>query len=443
MSGAFGLRSRWTFVSLVTLVYWAGPQSVRLFYPLHLQVLGASDMVIGLGAGASSVAGLVLAVPSGYLLDRFDSQRVLVFSMLCMALTTGAFTLASSVAVTILLMFLQGLFQMWVWLVLQEMMTRVGDGPSAERQLSLFSLAWGVGLAAGPSLGAWVYDAWDFQVLSVSCFVFTLAGTFAALLVPPALKRVEPRTQPGMAGALRRSFGDSLVVGVMASSFVNIFVQSLRTSFYSIFLERQGVSVGVIGLLLSTIGIASLAVRLVLPALVRRFGPVRPLVWSTWTAIVGVAMTPLSANLVFLVVGAVMIGSGLGANPPITVRLLAGSEGDDRGVAVGLRMLANRSAQVIQPVVYGNIAAGIGLAAAFPISGVLLGAMTLWMSRRLSRLEDPAGSRALPCACAHRSQRYRPPTDGSFSCPQRISNGTCRSPRTRRGAGRSSPTSPC
>jgi MFS family permease len=363
--------------------------------------LGASDLVVGLGAGASSLAGLVLAVPSGYLLDRFDSQRVLVWSTLGLALTTGAFMVASSIVLMILLMFLQGLFQMWVWLVLQEMITRVGDGPSAARQLSLFSLAWGVGLAAGPSLGAWIYDTWDFQTLNICCFLFTSIGTVGALLVPAVLRQVEaPKEtaeaaeQAGMFKALKRSFGNSVVIGVMASSFVNIFVQSLRTSFYSLFLERQGISVGMIGVLLSMIGISSLGVRVFLPALIRRFGQVKPLIWSTWIAIIGVAMTPVSSNTVFLVVGALMMGSGLGANPPITVSLLAGAEGDDRGIAVGLRMLANRSAQVIQPIVYGSIAAAIGLAVAFPISGVLLGATAVWMGRRLATIGDRAGSGA-------------------------------------------------
>lgn len=51
-------------------------------------------------------------------------------------------------------------------------------------------------------------------------------------------------------------------------------------------------------------------------------------------------------------------------------------------------MLANRFAQVIQPIVYGNIAAAVGLAAAFPISGVSLGATAIWMGRRLTTIGD-------------------------------------------------------
>ena len=390
-----GLQSRWAFVSLVTLIYWLGPQSVRLFYPLELKQLGASDLVIGLAAGASSVAGLVLAVPSGYLLDRFDAQRILAISTFGLAVTTGGFVLVSSIGWMIVLMFLQGFFQMWVWLVLQQMMTRVGTGPQASRQLALFSLAWGIGLAGGPSVGAWIYGAWGFQTLTISCFLFTMCGVVGALLTPAILREREaPRTRPaeqrGMFGALRRSFDDSVVVGVMVSTFVNIFVQSLRLSFYSLFLQRIGVPLEVIGLLLSTIGVSSLVVRFFLPVVIRRFGLIKPLIWSTWIAIIGVAMTPLSSNIVFLAIGAVMMGAGLGANPPITINLLAGAENEDRGLAVGLRMVANRSAQVLQPIVYGSIASLIGLGVAFPISGLLLGATAVWMSRRLSTLDNGA-----------------------------------------------------
>jgi hypothetical protein len=46
-----------------------------------------------------------------------------------------------------------------------------------------------------------------------------------------------------------------------------------------------------------------LLVRIFLPAMIRRFGLIKPLIWSTWIAIVGVAMTPLCSNTTFLVIG--------------------------------------------------------------------------------------------------------------------------------------------
>lgn len=397
-----GLRSRWAWVSFGTLIYWMAPQSVRLFYPLRMGDLGASDLVIGIAVAGSSVAGLVLAVPSGYLLDRFDSRRVLIVSMVGLAITIGGFVVTTSVLAMAALMFVQGLFQMWVWLVLQEMITRVGDGRHAERQLSLFSLSWGVGLAAGPVAVAWLYSAIGFQLLNVVCFVMILTAAAAGFLVPASLREVEPRPpadhdatrEVGMLTALRGSLSNAVVIGVMASSFVNIFVQSLRTSFYPLYLEGHGVGIALIGVLLSCIGVSSLAVRMVLGGLVRRFGIVRPLIWSTWLAVLGVAVTPITTSPAFLVAAALMIGVGLGANPPITVQLLAGRETTNRGTAVGLRMLANRSAQVVQPLIFGALSVTIGLAAAFPVAGVLLGGATIWTGRRLAGFRDQGRVRA-------------------------------------------------
>ena len=303
---------------------------------------------------------------------------------------------ATSVLAMAALMFVQGLFQMWVWLVLQEMITRVGHGRQAKRQLSLFSLSWGIGMAAGPAAVAWLYAAVGFQMLNVVCFALVVTAAGAAFLVPASLREVEPRPAPdrpterraGMLAALRGSLSNPIVIGVMASSFVNLFVQSLRTSFYSLYLAGQGVSIELIGALLSCIGVSSLAVRMVLGVVVRRFGFVRPLIWSTWLAVVGVAVTPITTAPAFLVAAALMIGVGLGVNPPITVQLLAGRETANRGTAVGLRMLANRSAQVAQPLLFGALSVTIGLAGAFPLAGVLLGAATIWTSRRLAAFRD-------------------------------------------------------
>jgi MFS family permease len=177
-----------------------------------------------------------------------------------------------------------------------------------------------------------------------------------------------------------------ILVSVLISSFINLFVLSMRISFYPVYLERAGVAITQIGLLLSIIGISSLAVRAILPAAERRLGSIRVLVGSTWLAILGAASLPLSTHMAVLAVGALLIGVGLGANPPITVSLVAEhSDARDRGLAVGLRMVANRSGQVAQPVVFGGLAALFGLGVAFPVSGALLAALTLWMSMRLRR----------------------------------------------------------
>jgi MFS family permease len=383
------LPSRWALLSLVTVLYWLGNQGLRPFLPIRLQELGASDPVIGAAVAGYAIIGLLLAIPSGRLFDRLPQHRVLVAAMVGLAVSTSLMPLASSVAVLALYMLLNGVFGMWVWLLLQSMITRAGNGEGRRRQLALFSLTWGIGLAGGPAVGAVIFDMTGFTWLCLTVSALTLLGGLAGLGVP-AVAALAPEgadgepMKPGLRAALARSFDNPVLVTVLVSSFINLFVFSMRISFYPVYLERAGVALTNIGLLLSVIGVSSLAVRAVLPAFERRFGTLRILIWSTWAAIIGAASTPLTTQIEVLFLGALLIGIGLGANPPITVNLVAQhSDERDRGLAVGLRMMANRSAQVAQPLVFGAVAAVVPLALAFPLSGVMLAGMTVWMSLRL------------------------------------------------------------
>ena len=383
------LGSRWALLSLVTVLYWLGNQGLRPFLPIRLQELGASDPVIGAAVAGYSVIGLLLAIPSGRVVDRLPQHRLLVGAVLGLSASTALMPFTRSILVLAGFMLLNGVFGMWVWLLLQSMITRAGEGEGRRRQLALFSLTWGIGLAAGPSIGAVVYDLTDFTRLclgvAVVTFVAGLSGV-AVPAVPPAQPSEEDEGAPGIRAALGRAFDNPILVMVLVSSFINLFVFAMRISFYPVYLQRAGVALTQIGILLSVIGFSSLAVRTVLPALERRVGTLRLLIWSTWAAIIGASATPLTTRTEVLVLGALLIGIGLGANPPITVNLLAEHSNErDRGLAVGLRMVANRSAQVAQPLVFGAVAAVVGLGVAFPLSGAVLAGMTVWMTVRLRR----------------------------------------------------------
>lgn len=386
---AHAVRSRWALVSAATLLYWVANQAIRPFLALRLQELHASDLTIGLALAAASVAALVLAVPSGRLLDRLPQREALAASLLGLTASTAGLPVAGAVPLLVLLMLAQGICAMWVWLVLQSMITHAGSDEGGSHQLALFSLTWGVGLAAGPSLGAFAYEQAGFGALCMGCAALCLLAAAAVVRAPAVHPSSPPAAdEDGVDASFRavlgRSFNNPVLVSVLLSSFINIYVMSMRLSFYPVYLKRAGVTVTQIGFLLSTIGVASLAVRAVLPAAIRRFGILPVLVWSTWLSIAGVVVTPVSHSYWFLLVAALFIGVGLGANPPITVNLVAQHSGaGERGVAVGLRLVANRSGQVVQPMIFGGIASGVGLALAFPASGVILAGLTVWMSLRL------------------------------------------------------------
>lgn len=394
------LRDRWALVSAATLLYWIANQALRPFVPLRLEELGASDLTIGTTVAAYSLSGLLLALPSGRLLDRVSLRRALALALMLTGASTAVLGLAPVISTIVVVLVANGIGAMVTWIALQALATNAGVGEARRQQLALFSFAWGVGLAVGPAFGALLYDRGGFLVLCATLAVVCVLAAGAALAGPDAPHAAahaahdldsdadrDIAKREGFFRVLRRELDNPALMSVLLSSFVNLYVLSMRTSFYPVYLARAGVSVARIGVLLSIIGGASLVVRAVLPPLERAFGAIRILTWSTWIAITGIATTPILRSYWLLVAGALAVGIGLGANPPITINLVADhTPADQRGLAMGMRTVANRSAQVSQPLVFGGLSSSIGLGAAFPVSGGFLAALALWMSCRLRSL---------------------------------------------------------
>jgi predicted MFS family arabinose efflux permease len=290
-----------------------------------------------------------------------------------------------------MLMLVNGLAELGVWLALQALVTHAGAGEFLSRQLWLFSLGWGIGLAVGPIVGGVVLEQVGFPALGFLFAALSLAAT--VVVVVPYPRGHDPTAGPGSRSpseksALRTIARRPAVKGVLLSSYVILFVNAIRMSFYPLYLEQEGISLSRIGVLLSIFGGASLLIRFVLQRVVRRWGAGRVLVWSMWLCVVPMAATPwLSGQYWLLLAAAALAGSAYGLNPPVTVELMARhTTPSERGVAMGMRITSNRLAQVTQPLLFGGVAASASVVAAFPIAGVLLAGLTLWTWREADRI---------------------------------------------------------
>ena len=384
-------RSRWTLLSLGCLCYWIATQALRPMVALRLADLGSGDALIGVIIGLFSLVTFALALPGGRLMDNFGLRRALLAGSAGMVVTGLAFAWSARVWQVAVVLILAGIMELAVWLAMQALASQAGSGEELRRHLALFSFAWGAGAAIGPSLGSALYARWDFAAVAL-----LYAGTAAVALVSgaavPVAKRGNRRDEPPLAmlPAVRGMWGASAVRSVLLSSFVVLFVYGIRNSFYPLLLERQGVPLPQIGLLLSTIGVASLLVRLPLPVLVRRIGPQRALVLSMWLPIVGMTVTPWLSSMWLYVPAAAAVGLGMGINAPVTVELMALSTSpQERGLAMGMRVSANRLAQMIQPVLFGTVAATVGMPLAFAAGGVVMGMIAAVVRARPARPGRP------------------------------------------------------
>jgi MFS family permease len=379
------LASRWSFASLAALCFWVASHGLRPLVPLRLSELGASDVFIAFAVAVYPIASFWLAIPGGRLTDRVGVRRIIDVSLVAMALVGVGFGVLDGRWALAALMGLAGIVELGGWLALQAMTSHAGAGEFRRKQLALFAFAWGLGMTLGPAIGGRLYETWGFQSLGAAYACLALACLVSSRIVPyrraPATDR-GPEPPPSMTFAVSRLWGNVPVRIALTSSAVTMYVIGIRNSFYPLMLERAGLSVGDIGILVGVVGAASLLVRGATPALSRLMSTGWILVIGMWFGVVGMAVTPWLDNIWAWGIAAVVMGLGLGVNPPVTVEIMAvHTPVDERGLAMGLRLAVNRASQVAQSVQYGLLAGPIGLAGSFLVSAVLLGGVSAWTTR--------------------------------------------------------------
>lgn len=377
------LGSRWVLVSLATFLYWVGAHALRPLVPLRLDELGSGEILVGAIVALFPLSSLGLAIPGGRLVDRVGVRRVGLIGLTGMAVLGAGFAASTTPAGIAVLMVGIGVTELATWISLQAFASEGGTGAFLTRQLALFSLAWGTGIAAGPVIGTALYDRFGFS--SVGWFYLASAMlAFVCISLAPRVPHASPagHARPSVRSGVATMWASAPVRATLLSSFVTLFVSGVKGSFLPLYLERAGLGLPRIGLVLSVMGIASLMIRLPLPWVLARVGGERTLIASMWLSLLPMAAFPFVSGFGPWMLLAVASGVGLGINPPVTVELMARyTDAKERGLAMGLRLTANRVAQVSQPLLFGAVISLAGFASAFAASGVLLAGITGWTQR--------------------------------------------------------------
>lgn len=387
------LWSRWATVSIATLLYWLVYLVLTAYIPIRMNELQASDLDIGLAVGARGVLPTLLAMSLGRIADRSGGRRLLFPSLLAMTLLGLAHGFVTAPWMFIVLGAFYGISTVGVWITLQAVITHAGTGMTLRTQLAFFSFMWGLGMAIGPAVGALVYDARGFTAVTIAFAIGCgLIGVFALLIPWGRITSQRESDTPEVAfwDSVRVVSQRPAVRSVLLASFSTQYIFSIRSSFYPVVLERNGVSVTEIGLLLSIVGLTSLGIRAVLPLILRMVRSSTVLVATTFGGAIAITLTPvLGSFMPALLLASVVMGIAVGINPPVTVELLARyTTSTERGLSAGMRVMVNRSAQVIQPLIFGSLAALGGALLAWPASAAILTGLTVSMARALRQVRD-------------------------------------------------------
>ena len=347
---------------------------------LELDVPG---FALGLLAASYAVFPLLLAVPTGGLVDRLGERRLMAMGS-AVVLASSAFLLlwGSSIATLVIGTALLGAGQLACVVGQQAVVANNAAAARMDSGFGYLTFAASLGQALGPlaiSLvgGAAVRpDTQAIFLLSVCMGLVLFLTTFAvSAKVSGGRKAAAAKGTNGSAVSLLKTPG---VARALATSATVLAVVDLTMVYLPALGADRGLSAATVGALLTVRAVFSMVSRILLGRASRKLGRMRLLVLSLAlsTVALAVAAIPMPAWLLFGVMA--VLGLGLGIGQPLTMSWLSSqAPPGQRGRALALRLAGNRVGQVILPSAIGGVAAGLGAAGVFLASAVVVGGTLL------------------------------------------------------------------
>ncbi|WP_067177626.1 MFS transporter [Microtetraspora niveoalba] len=346
---------------------------------------------LGVLSASFAIAPLVLAIPAGHAADRFGERAVALAGAVLLVCSGLAFLLLGDgvgglVAAGVLL----GTGHLGCVVGQQALVANTTRPGRYDTAFGHYTFAASLGQAAGPVL---ISAFGGSRAIPDTTAVFLAALVLAAALA--ALSAFLPES-PGTAGrgdgsapGIRSLIRLPGLAGALATSCVVLAAVDITLVYLPALGAERGLASGTVGLLLAVRGVASMGSRLFLGRLSRAFGRRRLLVASTVAAAVALAAMPSPMPVWALAALLAAAGFGLGVGQPLTMSWLAESAPPGlRGRAMSLRLVGNRTGQVLIPSAAGLVAAGLGAGGVLWITAFSLG----WAGVAARRLPvDPAG----------------------------------------------------
>jgi MFS family permease len=388
MTKVSSASSRWlAFVLINSLLIQGGIYVVRPIVTYKALELGADAALVGIIGATFALAPLIFAIRIGQFVDKGRAGIALTAGSLILALTTLALLFIDSIPLLMVAMPALGMGHLLVMVGGQTMIANRSGSELYEKNFGLLTFYASLGHGLGPLFGGWLADSGEARVNANAAFLFALILFVLAIVSVIALARKAENPSLVLSDSTKTTVASVMKTSTFKSA---IFVASATTAvvdvvliFLPLFGRQIGLSVSEVGVLLAIRALASMGVRLVLGEISRKLG--LRLILNAGSALTLVSMVALALVDNFWIIAVIMLVSGfaMGIGQPATMAWVSRiAAADSRGLAIAIRLTANRFGQVALPALAGVIAGG-GVAGVFYMLAVVQAASIVATSRAL------------------------------------------------------------
>jgi len=369
-------------VLLIVLFNMASFRASKVLISLFAIELGASQLLIGFLVALYSLFPMLLALYAGKLSDRLGARLPTIVGSLGLAAGLAVPYFFTSLAGLCASAVLIGVFHMMYNVSVQNLVGSFGGPEDRTRNFSNYALAMACGSFVGPMSAGFAIDLFG----HATSYLY-----FAALPLVPVLIMAGARGVGGGARTVKSEeeqavlstnlLANPVLRRTLIASAVATTAQDLFQFYMPIYGHSVGLSASAIGVVLAMSGIAAFAVRIALPALVKRWGADSVFNGSLYVSAAAFLAFPLLSTAPALAALALVLGLGMGCAQPVTLMLIFSRAPEGRsGEALGMRITINQFMHIAVPILFGSLGTVFGVAPVFFINSAIL-AGGGWLNR--------------------------------------------------------------
>lgn len=357
---------------------------VMVAVPLLLVSLGLSPLMAGIVLGSRHLLVLIYSIHGGAMMDRLDTRRVMLMFAWLNIVLPFAYPLLPYVVPLIVIQMAAGYCTSIGWIGAQTLIGQALKGSPVHT--GRMGAVIRIGALTGPPLTGMAWDLYG-PWAAFGLLALWGVGLLLSCLALPDHARSGPK-EPVTFRDFLPKLGDyraaisllaiPLIATVIVVALLRISSFSIQASFYAVWLESQGYTGTLIGILLGAYSLFGGGASLCTGFLVRFFSPVWLMFVMVGVTILAVTITPALGTYWLLFIVAALNGGAYGLTQPLAIILMSrGSGAQHQGKAAGLRTSANRLAATLIPPLMGFVAEFAGIAASFYIVGGVVFALLI------------------------------------------------------------------
>ena len=368
-------------IILCNMTCWRASKVLATLYAIEL---GATQFTIGILVAVYSLFPMLLAIYAGTLSDRFGVRVPMIAGSIGLSAGLTLPYIAPSIAALYASAALIGASHVFYNVSVQNLVGKLGGPEDRTRNFSNYGLIMSMGSFFGPLIAGFSIDHFGH---APSYLYIAAAPLISVAIILVARRLGTEHAKKGAEEERGRNVKQLLHNKPLRRTLIAGAVVLTGTDLFQFYMPIYGHSVGLsasaIGVVLAMFAAASFVVRLVMPALVKRWSADVVLAASLFVGAVAYGAFPWIADPRLLGTIAFVLGLGMGCGQPLTLMQIYNRAPPGRsGEAIGLRMTLNNFTHIVMPMFFGSLGSAFGVAPVFVVNAFMLAGGGLVTNRK-------------------------------------------------------------